>query len=159
MIGRSPGLFFLALAALSGAVHGCGPSTDGASAPPHKVPMSELPTTPSPPAASSTADPQAPTAQGATVDAAMQERIRKAFWALADRKAADAWPEKDASGVLRTPSGNPISAAFLLGHDRPKEQEGTPFTAMVSLEEKVYWVHEGGGISGIDRNYGPFPIP
>lgn len=89
----------------------------------------------------------------------MEQQIRKSFEGLADRTIADAWPERDAAGTWQTPGGKPITRVFVLSSTRPKEQDGVPFTAYASVDEKKYWVHEGGGISGIDRWYGPFSIP
>lgn len=64
----------------------------------------------------------------------------------------------NSSGYL-TPQGKPISHVFVLYYSRPRELDGWPFTAYIAEEEKQYWVHEGGGISGINRWFGPFALP
>jgi len=45
-----------------------------------------------------------------------------------------------------------------IGWTRPKEQDGVPFTAYFSKKDGRFWVHEGGGISGYERWYGPFDL-
>jgi hypothetical protein len=89
----------------------------------------------------------------------MEDRIRRSFSRLAERTIAASWPARDAAGAWRSPAGKAISPVFLISSTRPAEQDGVPTTAFVSLSEGLYWVHEGGGISGIDQWYGPFPVP
>lgn len=142
-----------------GLLSGCSADSTGAS--PQRVPATEVP----PATVSRTASPAlsgsaaAAPGPGTGVDGAMEEKIRKAFLAMKDRTAAESWPEKDASGAWKTPGGKAISRTFVIGYSRPKELEGVPRTAYVSLDEKQYWVHEGGGISGQNDWFGPFPLP
>lgn len=86
----------------------------------------------------------------------IEQRVRRHFEAMTVLTAAATWPERDKSGVFHTPGGKALSTVFVIRYSRPRELDGWPFTAYVSEEEKQYWVHEGGDISGINRWFGPF---
>lgn len=63
----------------------------------------------------------------------------------------------DASGAWRTPRGAHVTTVRV-GLSRLAEVDGVPFTAYHAADEGQYWVHEGGGLSGTDRWFGPFPL-
>lgn len=160
------------LLALSGAlVFGCTPREGGSSVSPQRAGGNETSKSSgsisSPPhgasssltGASSAAGDSAPPPATSTAPAgSMEDRIKQSF-VIANAKAADSWPEKGPSGAFRSPGGHPISKVFVIGYSRPREADGWPYTAYVCEVEKQYWVHEGGGISGIDRWYGPVALP
>jgi hypothetical protein len=89
-------------------------------------------------------------------NAAVIERMRADFAHRTERPATTTVPERNGDQAWRTPDGNRIALVAVIGHTRPPQQDGVPLTAYYCEEERRYWVHEGGGISGYDVWYGPF---
>ena len=86
-------------------------------------------------------------------------RLRRVWRAQAERVPTMRHPTRTADGTWMAPDGSAITHVVTIGWTRPPEQDGVPFTAYVSGLHGRFWVHEGGGISGYDRWYGPFALP
>lgn len=85
-------------------------------------------------------------------------RLRDGWSDVSDRLPVMEHPLRSRDGTWKTPGGADVTLVTNVGHTRPPEQDGVAFTAYYSAAERRYWVHEGGGISGYDVWYGPFPL-
>ena len=91
--------------------------------------------------------------------AELQARIASDLAKRKERTFASALPTRGAGGAWSTPSGNPLTKVYVVSWSAPEEQEGIPTTAFYDAASNEYWLHEGGGISGINTWYGPFVLP
>ena len=89
----------------------------------------------------------------------VKARIEKALQTHTERPVASEFPTQEADGSFRSPSGGALTKVYIVSWDRPPEQDGVPTTAYYEASKDVFWLHEGGGISGANTWFGPFPLP
>jgi hypothetical protein len=89
----------------------------------------------------------------------LDARLRRIWEAQSERVPTMRHPTRVADGTWLAPDDRPITQVVQIGWTRPPEQDGVPFTAYLTGPHGRFWVHEGGGISGHDRWYGPFDLP
>jgi hypothetical protein len=88
----------------------------------------------------------------------LRTRIARDLEKRDERPPASEPPHQTASGGWQSPAGNPLERVFVVSWSRPPEQDGVPTTAFFEPALGRYWLHEGGGISGQNLWYGPFPL-
>lgn len=91
----------------------------------------------------------------------LEHRIRSDYSSRTDRPVAEREPRRLPEGGWQTPDGATMSHSFVLGWNRPREQDGWPTTVFYSAAEGRYWVHEGhlsGGLSTNQICFGPFVL-
>jgi hypothetical protein len=98
-------------------------------------------------------------ASSVSADDVMLDRLRKDFAARSEPPVTLSPPQRNADGSWRSPDGAPITLVGILSWNRPKQNDGVPFTAYACASEGRYWVHRGGGLGGTEFWFGPLPLP
>jgi len=88
----------------------------------------------------------------------LQDRLGRDFQQRTDRPVLTRDIPRQGSDGWRTPGGKAITFHGVIGWTRPPQQDGAPYEAYYSAEERQYWVHQKSVLGSTEYWFGPFSL-